>query len=430
MPRPTDVLAACGQEAVRKQPLRSSGTLWPGTSRAAPTIGSLVIAAASLAACSGGGATPSTSGPSSSVAARHSNVYTFGVVGTSGKVLQLEHTTPTLVSGITGTVVQIATSNSDSYALTSAGTVFAWGVGSSGQLGDGSTIDFMSVAVKVKFPAGVRITSLANPMPYDGALVIDSRADVWGWGVNSVHELCLPGTQPLLRPTRIPLTDVSLATGAGLHSLFDSKGTVYACGSGVAGELGTGSTSNRSTPTAVIGLPNGGVKALTSSWKGSGALMDDGAYYDWGFNHTGQLGDGTTVSSSLPVLVHLRAAVVEVSQGGSSRKNGQTLAMLADGSLWAWGNGQWGQLGDGRADNSSTPVPLRLPNGARAAQVSSGGFSCYAVDTSGKLWAWGRNEFGQLGTGGSQPTQLTPVSVGVVLTQVSSTATNVAGYGG
>ena len=123
----------------------------PGTSRAAPTIGSLVIAAASLAACSGGRhATPSTSGPSSSVATRHSNVYTFGVVGTSGKVLQLEHTTPTLVSGITGTVVQIATSNSDSYALTSAGTVFAWGVGSSGQLGDGSTIDFMSVAVKVE----------------------------------------------------------------------------------------------------------------------------------------------------------------------------------------------------------------------------------------------------------------------------------------
>jgi alpha-tubulin suppressor-like RCC1 family protein len=357
-------------------------------------------------------------------------VYTFGVAGTKGKVLRTEHEKPTAIEGIEGSVLQIATSNSDTYALTSMGTVWAWGIGSNGELGNGSKTFYASRAVQVDFPQGVRIASLPNPMPFDGGLAIDSRGDAWAWGLNAVHDLCLPDGLVVLHPTQIPLSDVTLGTGARTHSLFDSHGTVYACGDGSYGELGNGSAANSPTPTAVVGLPEGGVKALTSSWGGSGALMSDGSYYDWGYNRAGQLGNGTTTDSSVPVHVALRAPVTQVFQGGSGPKNGQTLAILADDSLWTWGNGAHGQLGDGTTHNATIPIRVTLPKGKKPATVASGGFATYAIDTSGKLWAWGRNEAGQLGTGRSGPDQLTPRAVGLKLRQISSTAQNVAGLAG
>ena len=111
-------------------------------------------------------------------------VYRFGVVGNRGKIAQLELDKPTVVTGISGTVVQIATSNSDGYALTSDGAVWAWGVGGYGELGNGKTPAYDTNAVQVDFPAGIRISSLANPMPFDGALAIDTHGNVWGWGLN------------------------------------------------------------------------------------------------------------------------------------------------------------------------------------------------------------------------------------------------------
>jgi alpha-tubulin suppressor-like RCC1 family protein len=378
-----------------------------------------------LAAC--GGATPASQPTATGTTSSHAVVFTFGVAGTAGKVVQTQHETPTPIRGIVGTVTQIATSNSTTYALTSTGTVWAWGVGSSGQLGNGSRPLYVRTAMEVDFPAGVKIASLPNPMPFDGGLAVDSTGDAWGWGLNAAHDLCLAGGLVVPRPTEIPLSDVTAATGARTHSLFDSHGTVVACGDGEFGELGNGSTASSPTPTPVVGLPDGTVTVLTSSWGGSGALMSDGSYYDWGYNAAGQLGNGTTTNSSVPVHVVLPASVVRVFQGGSGAKNGQTLAILADGSLWAWGNGLWGQLGNRSRVGSTTPITITLPSGARAASVASGGFTSYAIDSSGRLWAWGRNDAGQLGTGGSALFQLTPVPVGLSFRQISSTAQNVAG---
>ncbi|HMD24121.1 MAG TPA: hypothetical protein VKH61_08465, partial [Streptosporangiaceae bacterium] len=204
-----------------------------------PSAAPLLALAASLAlaACT---ATPTaTAPPTATPAPTATPVYRFGVVGNRGKIAQLERGTPTVVAGITGKVVQIATSNSDSYALTSAGTVWAWGVGSYGELGNGGTSAYVTRAVQVAFPAGVRIVALPNPMPFDGALAIDSLGRAWGWGLNANGDLCLAGLAEL-RPSRIPLNDVTAATGARTHSLFDSGGRVYACGDGEDGVLGNG----------------------------------------------------------------------------------------------------------------------------------------------------------------------------------------------
>jgi alpha-tubulin suppressor-like RCC1 family protein len=381
-----------------------------------------------IAACGGGSPSRTVVAPSS-IPGRPI-VYRFGVVGNRGKIAQLQLGRPTGVSGITGTVVQVATSNSDGYALTSDGAVFAWGVGGYGELGDGKTPPYDTQAVKVEFPAGVVITSLANPMPFDGALAIDSRGHAWGWGLNADGDLCLSGLTEH-RPGQIALSDVTLATGARTHSLFDSEGKVYACGSGEDGVLGNGSTAaSSSKPVAVVGLPaTAKVTALTSSWEGSGALLGDGTYYDWGFNSAGQLGDGSTANSGSPVEVKLPGAVHVVSQGGSGATNGQTIAILSNGSVWAWGNNKKGQLGDGSRTSSDVPTRVDVPAGVTFLSVDSGGYSCYAIDRSGGLWAWGGNENGQLGTGSDALIETKPVDVEIRLTQISSTASNVAALG-
>lgn len=360
-------------------------------------------------------------------ALRAGAVYGFGVVGNGfgPKLMMLDHAVPAPVAGIPGTVVEVATSNSDSYALTATGSVWAWGAGSTGELGDGLTTTYASAPVRVLFPAGVRIVALANPMPYDSALAIDANGNVWGWGLDVAHTLCLPGTDVLL-PTRLPLTDVSLATGAGDHSLFDAGGHVYACGLGADGELGNGSTSGSAAPTEVTGLPAGRVRALVSSWQGSGALMASGSYFDWGFNRGGQLGDGQFANSDVPVQVSLPAPVQQVFQGGSNANNGQTLALLANGSLFAWGDGSFGQLGTGRTTGSARPLPVWFPPKVHIRQVSTGGDSSYAIDAAGILWTWGGNDFGQLGNGSTR--YLTkPEPTGLQFRQISATATNVAG---
>ncbi len=385
-------------------------------SRRAPLV--LVLSLA-LAAC--GNQSTRVSGP-------RTPVYRFGVVGNRGKVAQLERDTPTVVAGITGTVVQIATSNSDGYALTSSGVVWSWGVGSSGELGDGKTPPYDTAAVKATFPPGIKIASLSNPMPFDGALAIDSSGHAWGWGLNADGDLCLSGLIES-RPSRVPLSDVTLATGARTHSLFDSKGHVYACGSGDDGVLGNGLFTDSSTPTAVVGLPSTArVIMLTSSWEGSGALFSNGAYYDWGYNAAGQLGDGGTVNSAVPVEVELPAPMRQVFQGGSSATNGQTIAILANASVWTWGDNQKGQLGDGSRASSDVPVTVTVPAGVTFVKVNSGGYSSYAIDGSGRLWAWGGNDNGQLGTRSGTRIETKPVDVGIHLTEVSSTASNVAGF--
>jgi alpha-tubulin suppressor-like RCC1 family protein len=378
-----------------------------------------------LAGCGSTGAKSHTQSSESP----ESIVYRWGVVGNAGKIAQLELSTPEAIVGISGKVVQVATSNSDGYALNSAGEVFAWGVNSGGELGDGQKTPYEVNAVRVDFPSGVKIVSLPDPMPFDAGLAIDSTGHAWGWGINGSDDLCL-STLVETRPTELPLSNVTLATGARTHTLFVSNGALFACGSGDAGELGNGSTSSASTPTPVIGLPAGAkFTDLTSSWEGSGALLANGGYYNWGYNAAGQLGDGDTANRAVPVKVHLPGPVAEVFQGGSGAKNGQTIAILANGAVWTWGSNGRGQLGNGTTTNSDVPVQVHVPEGVNFTKVNSGGYASYAIDTTGRLWAWGDNRDGQLGTGSDDLRVTLPVVVGLHLSQVSSTAQNVAGLG-
>ncbi|HEX5194824.1 MAG TPA: hypothetical protein VFW09_18670 [Solirubrobacteraceae bacterium] len=337
---------------------------------------------------------------------------------------------PTPVHGIRGTVVQVATSNSTGYALTTAGAVYAWGTGSQGELGNGTTTRLSRRAVRVHFPAGVRIAKLANPEPYNGAMAIDTTGHAWAWGNDEARDFCQPVGALVDTPVRVPLSHVTLAAGAWRHAIYDARGTVVSCGLSDHGQLGDGTTgpgADTGTPVAVQGLPAGRVVALTSAFGNAGALMADGAYYNWGINSSGQLGDGNRFERTTAVRVRLPGHVRQVFEGGSFPSNGQTMALLSDGQLWVWGANASGQLGDGTV--ASSAVPRRIARPGRFVAVSSGGATDYAIGPDGELWAWGQNTEGELGSGSATPMATTPVSDGIHVTQVSATARNAAALG-
>jgi alpha-tubulin suppressor-like RCC1 family protein len=333
----------------------------------------------------------------------------------------------TAVSGVRGTVVQISTSDSASYALTRNGTVWAWGVGQFGALGNGTTPVFVGKPVRVHFPAGVKIKSLPSPMPYDAGMAIDTSGHVWVWGSNYGFPLCLSGGNALY-PKKLPFQHVTMASGAGSHALYVAGGKLFSCGNDASGELGNGDTIGSKNPVRVVGLPHVSIRAVVSSWEDSGVLLSDGAFYDWGYNAADQLGNGTGEDSAVPVHVDLPAPVALVSMGGSDKFNGQTAAILSNGSTWAWGSNQFGQLGIGKLSPSAGPTLVAVPPGVSFVQVDSGGSSVYGITHSGAVWSWGQNDLGQLGLLGRRATAR-PTAVGVDLTSVSSTAGNVAGLG-
>jgi alpha-tubulin suppressor-like RCC1 family protein len=324
------------------------------------------------------------------------------------------HVTKRTAASLSGTIKQVATSNGAWYALKSNGTVWAWGAGQNGQLGDGRKTSTLS-PVRVEFPAGVKIAFLADVSPYDTALAVDTSGRAWGWGYDLNGQLCNGGTRVALKPEKLPFTDVTALVGAGDHALYVSNGKLYACGDNRHGDLGTGTKKPSHVPVVV---PLSGVTAVTASWGNSGAVVG-GVYYSWGYNKLGAVGDGSTTDALQPTKVSLPATVTTVRLGGGGPKNGQTLALLSNGTMWAWGADSYGQLGDGKTASVTSPEEVTTP--AHYVAVESNGETSYGIDGSGNLWAWGSNRHDQLGNG-QKATQLTPLELMQGVQEVSATA--------
>jgi len=122
------------------------------------------------------------------------------------------------------------------------------------------------------------------------------------------------------------------------------------------------------------------------------ALRNDGTVWAWGRNNYGQLGDGTTTERHTPVQVANLTGVQAIAGGFS-----HSLALRSDGTVWAWGRNSKGQLGDGTTTNRTTPVQVLNLTGVQA--IAGGFFHSLALKSDGTVWAWGYNHFGQLGDG-------------------------------
>lgn len=330
----------------------------------------------------------------------------------------------------------VATGLDYAMALRPDGTVWAWGQNDAGQLGDGTTTDRLSPVQVSGLPeAGTSVESVWAGAYYSLALLSDGT--VRAWGSNSDGQLGDGTIDQRNAPVKVlknPATGealsgvVALAAGYSHTLALDDSGYLWAWGDNYNGELGDGTKSGRKTPVQVLKNPATGevlssVVAIAAGRDHSLAVLSDGTVWSWGSNAKGQLGNGTKVSSSTPVQVQGISDAVDVGAGRS-----YSHAVLSDGSLLAWGYNYNGQLGEGTKSDRLTPVPVLNLSGATFVEGSEDNFTV-ALKPDGSLWAWGRNDVGQLGNGESICPQygsafrLSPVQV--TIDQVDSvTASN------
>ena len=253
--------------------------------------------------------------------------------GQLGVGRSLESSKPLVVAGATG-ISKIASSDWHVVALKADGSVLAWGLNSDGQLGDGTTVNRAS-PVPVSGLAGVvEIAARGH------TVALKRDGSVWAWGSNGGGALGNRGSSDPTTPAQVNgLAGVrKISAGSGFTLALKDDGSVWAWGRNGFGQLGDGmkaeANTGRATPAAVSGLS--GVMAISAGINHSLALKADGTVWAWGNNSSGQLGDGTTIDRPLPVRV-LELGGVGVIVAGFGRS---FAIKKSDGSVWAWG-GQW-----------------------------------------------------------------------------------------
>uniref|UniRef100_A8M5C0 LPXTG-motif cell wall anchor domain n=2 Tax=Salinispora arenicola TaxID=168697 RepID=A8M5C0_SALAI len=304
---------------------------------------------------------------------------------------------PTAVSLPSGTLVTaIAGGDGHSLALTSTGSVLAWGDNSDGQLGDGTTTD-TTTPVAVDLPTGTEVTAIAAGN--DHSLALTSTGSVLAWGDNSDGQLGDGTTTDTSTPVTVDLPTTTTATaisaGADYSLSLSSTGGAFAWGNNDQGQLGDETTLSTSTPVNVALQPGTTLLAVAGGSGHSLAITSDNAAIAWGDNSQGQLGDGTTTDALAPVNVAL-APGTEITAVAAGRLH--SVALTSAGTAFTWGNNASGQLGNGTNTTSSTPVAVSLPTGTTLTAIAAHNSNhTVAITNTETALAWGDNSFGQLG---------------------------------
>jgi alpha-tubulin suppressor-like RCC1 family protein len=279
-------------------------------------------------------------------------------------------------------------------ALQSNSTLWGWGDNGSGRQGDGTFIN-------TNAPRPIATNATWRTISAGGAHTLAVRADgaLWAWGLNQSGQLGDGTYTGALSPQPISTNAVWQAVSAGLdHSIgLRADGTLWTWGFNYAGQLGSGTFTGTNTPQPIAtnatwrAIAAGGTLGASYSL----AVRADGTLWAWGDNSDGQLGIGTFAGANTPQQVGINTNWQAVAAGGR-----HTAALQADGSLWIWGWNESGQLGngmDGPFDSKNTPQ--RIGTQTTWLAVTAGREHTVALRTDGSLWAWGDNSWGQLGTG-------------------------------
>lgn len=303
-------------------------------------------------------------------------------------------------------IKQVSSNFNHSLALTHDGKVYAWGEGGQGQLGNGGTSD-SSVPVLVDATgvmAGKTIVGVAAGALF--SLAYSDEGDVYAWGDNVFGQLGDWTAADSSVPVIVDLVGdvVQVAAGAWTAYALLGDGTMYAWGRGNTGQLGDGTMIHAFHPMPVtLSGTLAGKKIIQMA--GSTAdefvsvLTDDGTVHSWGSNSNGQQGTGAVGgSSNLPSAAAAGditgKQIVQIIAGAY-----HVLAIDDAGKVYSWGDNERGQLGDGTTTDSPLPIAVQtagMIDGKQTETVGASGFASYAVTSDGVFYSWGQNADGQL----------------------------------
>jgi alpha-tubulin suppressor-like RCC1 family protein len=241
------------------------------------------------------------------------------------------------------------------------------------------------------------------------------KAGFWSWGYNGYGQLGDGTTANIAFPKHVFETDgiyfKSVAAGAHYSLAVTEDGRVFAWGYNTYGQLGDGTTTDKHSPTlVVVGLEGSKVKSVSAGgyYGHSLAVTEDGEVFAWGYNGYGQLGDGTTTNNDSPVQIldfkSLKLRIIAVAAGEN-----HSMALTSDGQVWVWGINNYNQLGDGTTTNYQRPVVVRGLEEVMA--IAAGRNHCLALLNNGKVFGWGNNSTNQITETGYGATVKTPKEI-------------------
>jgi alpha-tubulin suppressor-like RCC1 family protein len=309
-------------------------------------------------------------------------------------------------------------------AIKTDGTLWLWGrSGNTGRLGNGSTVSTNSTPVTT-FAGGTDWKQVNCGDAHTAAIKTDGT--LWTWG---------DGTDGQLGNNRINDISTPITTFAGgtnwkqvecgeRHTMALNGNELFLFGSSLSGEIGNAQITT-STSIPLQPLPGETTwKQVSSGNRHTAAIKTDGTLWTWGNGAYGRLGIGGEIND---LNISRRTTPVTTFAGGTDWKqvnagNSHTAAIKTDGTLWTWGDGGNGRLGNANATDRSTPVTT-FAGGTNWKQVDTGNFHVAAIKTDGTLWTWGYGGTGQLGNANTTSTNSTPVTTfagGTDWKQVSS----------
>lgn len=300
--------------------------------------------------------------------------------------------------------VHVAAAGDDhTCALATAGGVRCWGHRGRGKLGDGTTASALQPAAI----AGSYTAITAGAESHTCAVTAAGAPHCWGLNVDGQlgnGSTVTASTTPVAVTVPAGLTFDQVDAGATHSCARTVGGDVYCWGVNWAGQLGDGTTAQRVSAVRVNAPAGVSLTRLSVGGLHSCAIDANDVLYCWGYNGSGQIGDGTLDEAHSPVAIGGALRFDAVAAGGS-----HTCAVTTSGEVRCWGYNAEGQLGDGSTNDAASPVIADL-GGATAVDVSAGDVHSCARDVSGNAYCWGANYDGQVGDGTTEP-RLSPVAV-------------------
>ena len=290
-------------------------------------------------------------------------------------------TSPMLVPQVNIKQGAIAVGNGHTLVVKDDDSLVTWGLNTYGQLGNGTaTLNYLQPVKRDSSASWVDVASR-----YTHTLAVQEDGTLWEWGTYTAGASGDSFAPRVLHktPTQVGTSNdwISVSKGDGFSAALQRDGSVWTWGQNHVGQLGNGSLTSGFVPVRmeVVGVWT----AVTCGKDHAIGLQRDGSLWAWGSNQYGQLGDGSHLMG--------RSSPVQIGQGAEWKTAAagyrHTLALRRDGTLWAWGSNNAGQLGTGTPNESR--VPVQVGNANHWALIYAGDSTSAAIDASGRLWMWG-----------------------------------------